>query len=217
MKLLLLGATGRTGKWVLEEALMRGHAVNAIVRDDSRIAPHPSLRLFKGSPSDELLLRAALEGCEGVINTLNISRTSDFPWAPLRTPPQFLSTVMQLLIAACKAQGVQRIVVTSAWGVGNSGGEIPGWFRWFINNSNIGVAYRDHEKGEALLAASGLRWTCVRPVGLTNGKKQRAVGVSLNGEPKPSLTISRRNLARFLLDELEEGKYEGRMPVVFGK
>ncbi|MEO0331023.1 MAG: hypothetical protein AAF223_04960, partial [Bacteroidota bacterium] len=45
------------------------------------------------------------------------------------------------------------------WGVADSINDIPKWFRWFIDNSNIGVAYQDHERQEKILSKSSLDWT----------------------------------------------------------
>ena len=53
--------------------------------------------------------------------------------------------------------GLRRLVLTSAWGAGETAAEIPGWFRWFIQNSNIGPAYRDHERQEALPGEVGMK------------------------------------------------------------
>lgn len=46
---------------------------------------HPSILVFEGTPAKEKVLGKAIEGCEMTISALNISRTCDFPWEPLRT------------------------------------------------------------------------------------------------------------------------------------
>ncbi len=219
MKLFLLGATGRTGRHVLELALERGHTVQALVRFPEKVAaaPHPNLRLFTGTPTDAEAAAQAMAGCEVVISTLNIARTSEFPWSPLRTPEDFLSQSLHNIIAGMRRHGLRRLVLTSAWGAGETAADIPGWFRWFIQNSNIGPAYRDHERQEALLLkTTDLDWTAVRPAGLVNTKKLDPPRVSFGGKPKPALTIGRRQLAKFLVDIAEDGRYVREMPVVSG-
>jgi len=214
-KVLLLGATGRTGKEVLYQALDRGYQVTALVRDSSKIViQSPNLQILEGDtriPSD---LNQALAGCEVVISCLNISRKSDFPWSALRTPENFLSLTMRCLINACKERGIKRLIFTSAWGVGDSRPYTPGWFAWFIDNSNLSAAYMEHERQEAMVKNSGLDWTIVRPVGLVNSKKTKPVKVFLNNEGKPSITISRKDTARFLLDSISDQKYFGAIPVI---
>lgn len=218
MKLLLLGATGRTGRHVLTEALQRGHEVHALVRDPSKVSVKSiGLVLFTGNPENRIALDKAIKGCDAVISTLNISRKSDFPWAPLRTPVDFLGNMLEHLIGLMRDEGINRLVLTSAWGVGDSRKEIPGWFRWFIDNSNVGKAYSQHEVQEQMLKESSLDWTAVRPVGLTNSNKIKTLLVSDKGSPKPRLTISRRHTARFLLDCIEETSYVKETPVISEK
>ncbi len=215
MKILILGATGRTGKLILEESLTQGYEVHCLVRDPKKVKDnHDHLKIFKGSPERISDLENALKGCDGILSALNISRESDFPWSKLRTPPTFLSQVMNNVITLAEKEGVQRLVVCSAWGVAETEQDTPFWFNWFIKNSNIGVAYKDHERQENLLKRSHLKWTIVRPSGLTNFKNKKDVITSYNNHPKPKLTISRKNVAKFMVSTLENKDFIGRTPVI---
>lgn len=130
MKLLLLGATGRTGKRMLKEALNQGYEINALVRDPGKIdSSLNGVRIFKGSPERIDDLAQAINGCDGILSTLNISRISDFPWSKLRTPPTLLSDVMKNVISLTEKNGPSRIIVCSAWGVAETESDIPNWFR----------------------------------------------------------------------------------------
>ena len=82
MKILVLGATGRTGKHIIEEALKRGHKISAIARNPEKLKDF-EIDITQGTPYDYETLEKAIIGCEAVINTLNVSRKSDNPWAPL--------------------------------------------------------------------------------------------------------------------------------------
>ncbi|MCE7991792.1 MAG: NAD(P)H-binding protein [Roseivirga sp.] len=218
MKILLLGATGRTGSHILTEALKRGYEVHALVRDPSKVKIQSiGLVLFTGNPENRMALAKAIEGCDAVVSALNISRVSDFPWARLRTPVDFLENMLTHLIELMSDEQIKRLVLTSAWGVGDSRKEIPGWFRWFIDNSNVGKAYSQHEIQENLLRNSNLDWTAVRPVGLTNRNKIKELVVSEQGKPRPRLTISRKHTAQFMLNCLEEASYIRATPVISEK
>ena len=215
MKILILGSTGRTGKLILEETLKQGYEVNCLVREPKKIKEnHNNLKLFKGSPEQISDLDNVVKGCDGIISTLNISRKSDFPWSKLRTPPKFLSDVMKNIVSLTEENGIKRIVVCSAWGVAETEKEIPIWFRWFIKNSNIGVAYKDHQRQENELKKSKLNWTIVRPTGLTNFKKEKRIIESYNNKPKPKLTISRKNVAKFMVNALRRDELIGQTPVI---
>jgi putative NADH-flavin reductase len=173
MKILLLGATGRTGRHLLQKLLKREHIVHALVRNKSKMKiVHENLFVTEGSPSDKDLLNNAMTGCEAILSALNISRNNDWPWSRLRTPKDFLSSVMKNIIELAPRHSIQRIIFTSAWGVAETGKDIPGWFRWFIEHSNIRYPYEDHARQEELLKQTSLRWTAVRAAGMINTKKK---------------------------------------------
>lgn len=215
-KILLLGATGRTGNEVLHLALRKGYQVNVLVRDKSKVNyDHSNLNTFEGDTRNQADLYQAISNCDACVSCLNISRKSDFPWAALRTPPDFLSVTMNNLIKICREKEIKRLVFTSAWGVGDSRPYIPAWFAWFIDNSNLSPAYLEHERQEALVRNSGLDWTIVRPVVLTNRQIYKTPKAILNFEQKPALTISRKETAEFIISALKDEKYVHKAPVIF--
>jgi putative NADH-flavin reductase len=218
MKIFLLGATGRTGKLVVGEALQRGHELNCLVRDAQKIrSAHGRLKIFEGSADRRSDLEAPMKNCEAIINVLNISRNSDFPWAKLRTSPTFLSDVMKNIIDLAAINEIKRIVSCSAWGVAETKKDLPSWFRWLIDNSNIGYTYEDHERQEKLLMNSTLSWTIVRPTGLTNFKKHQQIVESYNNEPKPRMIINRISLAKYMVEAITDESLIFRAPTISGR
>jgi putative NADH-flavin reductase len=214
-KILILGSTGRTGKYLLAEALARGFEVNVLVRDAKKITNlSEKLRIFEGNPSNKEDLAKALRGCTHVLSALNISRNSDFPWAGLRTPKDFLEKTIQNLIDLSKTNSLENVMVISAWGVAETKQDIPFWFRWMIDFTNVKYGYIGHEDQERLLKSSDLNWTIVRPVILTNSKIIKPVLVSLNNYPKPNYLISRINVANFMGDILEKSLYIKQTPTI---
>lgn len=218
-KIAVLGATGRTGIWVVKEALQRGYAVNALVREQSSLnIEHPDLTIVKGTPTALVDLKRVMDGCEAVLNALNISRKNEWwLWSELSSSPTFLSDVAQKLVELAPEMKVNRYLTVTAWGTGVTKEEIPGWFRFFINNTKIGITYLDHERQETIWEKSNLDWTVVRPVGLTNDTEEKPVGVLLETKnTKPAnMTISRRMVAQFMLDALEESTYIHQKPIIF--
>lgn len=200
MTILLLGATGRTGNELLGQVLQTGISIHAIVRRAANVSiSSPNLILFESQTLDEPVLRKAMSGCDAVLSTLSISRTSEFPWSPLRTPTHFLSDTLRNVLNVADELAVRRIILTTAWGVHETRQDLPFWFRWLIDYSNLGPAYRDHERQEQLLANSSCQWTIVRPVILTNTQTNKRVIISRQNTPAPHLTISRHTVARFML------------------
>ena len=118
MRLLILGASVRTGKYVLNESLNRGYEVNFLVRNRKAIdISNDRLNLIEGNPSDIKDLNKALKDCHLIINVLNVSTESDFPWSKLRSPSTFLSDVMGNIIERLNQRSIQRIIVCTAWAV----------------------------------------------------------------------------------------------------
>src|SRR3979409_1428120 len=71
MNLLVLGATGRTGRLVVEQALAADHGVTALVRSPEKLTlVHSNLRVVAGEATDKSALSEALEGADAVISTL---------------------------------------------------------------------------------------------------------------------------------------------------
>lgn len=216
MRVLLLGATGRTGKLALELLHAKQYDVHALVRDKRKMIPlSGKLQLFEGIPTDKSALLNAAKNCYAIVSLLNVSRNSDFPWSKLRTPTTFLSDTMKVLMEVAAEQRIQKVVVCTAWGVNETKKDLPGWFRWFIEHSNIGAAYADHERQEKILEASSINYVIVRPVGLTDSIKEKSIQTSQNNSPKPRLTISRLNTAKFIISQLIDSKFDRQAVTIF--
>lgn len=71
MKIALIGASGFVGSAILQEAVSRGHHVTAIVRDISKIAPHPQVRAVAVDAQDSQALAGIIEGHDRVISAYN--------------------------------------------------------------------------------------------------------------------------------------------------
>src|SRR5215470_1006865 len=112
MRILLLGATGRKGRLLLEQALDHGHIVHALVREKQKIKiERYNLTIFEGTPRDVTALQRAMQGCEAVLSALNISRKFEFPWSSLRTPKHFLSSTMDNIVTLSEKNSLRRVVV----------------------------------------------------------------------------------------------------------
>lgn len=215
MKILIIGATGRTGRLIVEEAVKQGYDLNVLVRDKNRVPFNSkSIKVYQGTPARRTDLAAAMQGCDLIISALGIARASDAPWSKLITPPKFITESMKNMIAEADQQNLKHFITVSAWGAGDTKKEIPFWLKWLINYTNLRPVYAEHESQEKLLAASDLRWTAVRPVALNDSKKKKTLKVSFNNSPKPSLQISRQSVAKFVVDIVKSDKYDRRSPTI---
>ncbi len=214
MKILILGANGRSGRRIVNEALRAGFSVHALVRNKKDLPEHQNLRIIEGSCLKRSDLDKALTGTVAVVSALNVSRKSDFPWSKLKSPTDLMSKTMEYLIPLLYAHGISRLLIISAAGTGDSRKVLPKWFAWLIDHSNIKYAYQDHERQEKLVRNSDLEWTILRPVGLSNSSKITRVCISKDGIPPPSMLISRDTLANYVIQTLEDNLHYQESPVI---
>jgi nucleoside-diphosphate-sugar epimerase len=113
MKILVLGATGGTGRLIVSDAVAKGHSVLAMVRSAAG-ADLPGAKLIEGDARDESTLGRALDGCKAVVSALGTGM--GFRKISL------LTDATRALIPAMTRSGVRRLVCISALGVGDSRG-----------------------------------------------------------------------------------------------
>jgi putative NADH-flavin reductase len=211
MKILILGITGRTGRLAAEEAIKRGHKVVGIARDPEKVTLN-DVKILKGTPYDLETVRKACIGSDAVIGTLSLLSLSQGIFGKIYTPLDILSVSMKNTVKVMKEQGIKRIVLMTALGVGDSEKELPRIARMLINLTNIKYSYIDHELEEKVLENSDLEWTIVRPVGLNNKNENLSIQYNLNGVGKIKNSISRNAVAHFMLDCIEKGDFIRQKP-----
>ncbi len=206
MKILLLGATGRTGNIILKKAIKDGHKVTAIVRDKGKLYGI-NAEIIEGTPYDRDTVLSAVKGCDAVISTLNVSRTSDNPWAKLRAPKDLISKSVKNAIEGMKSYNVKRIIVISTLGAGDSKNRMPLLFNLFISMTNLKYAFKDHTRQEEILERSDRDWTVIRLPMLTADAGENEVLVNMGDGTKLNRNVNRETVARFILNILNEEKY----------
>lgn len=204
MNVAIFGATGMTGRFVLEEALARGHKVTALVRDPDKLeVDAENLELITGDVLDPDAVEKAIIGQDATVAVLGagMGRTR------LRTDGN------RNIVEAMQHQGVRRLVTMSIFGLGDSAKKLPLYWRLLVKPLILRNAYRDHAGQEAVVAASDLDWTLTRPVSLRDveptGRYQDGPAAAMG---KITLKIGLTDFARFTLDQLESDKYLRRRP-----
>jgi len=211
MKIFILGASGRTGGIFTRLAAAKNHQLTALIRNKPAAAI-PGVHYVEGLPTDGQLLTESLQGMDAVVVSLNINRTSDNPFAKVISPLTLISDSVMAVIPAMEKNGVKRIITISASGVGDSWNDMYLIARLLIRYSNIWKAYEDHERQEQLIRKSALDWTIVRPV-LLNDKDSDGYKTTM-GKPLGG-GISRKAVAKFILDALESEQFAGDCVTLF--
>jgi len=207
-RVLIVGATGGTGRQLVAQALERGYAVTALVRDPSRLkAEHPQLTVVQGDVLDAATVEAAMRGQEAVLSALGHKR--------FIYPTRILSEGTRNILRAMATHGVPRLVCETSLGIGDSAGRMGLYFTFFLLPMILPFYFSDKARQERIIAESNVEWVIVRPGVLTNGEKR---GRSRHGRHVGSflwtVRISRADVADFMLNQLESDSYLRTAPGV---
>ena len=218
-RVAIFGATGRTGKHLVQQVIDRDMIPVCLVRDKSRVIKVSGEKpvVVIGSPLEYQDVQTTIDGCDYILVALNISRKSDWPWSKVVSPGYLLDKSMKNIVQAMKERKLRRVITVSAWGAGESYQEVNWLFRFLINKTNVGIAYAGHKDQERVLRQSELDWTSVRPVGLNNNDQHREILVRINKEDPLKMTISRKDVAKFMLDILDNKQYFCNYPAISNK
>jgi putative NADH-flavin reductase len=198
MKVVVFGATGRTGKLLVEGALARGHDVTAFARAPDKLgALRARVRVVQGDVLDGGAVSDAVDGQDAVLVTLGV--------AMKKGDPAVNAQGTLNAIRSMQRYGVRRLVVLSAGGTQQGHDPNLSWtFERVLKPLFLKHAFADLRRMETSVRQSELDWTIVRAAGgLTDGPARGGYrvepGYSLPGGTK----ISRADVAAFMLDELE--------------
>ena len=205
MKVLVLGATGGSGRLIVGDAIAAGHRVVALVRSTVGAAL-PGAEVIEGDVRDGATLGRALEGCDAVVSALGTGMG-------LRKV-SLLTDVTRALVAAMARGGVRRLVCLSALGVGDSGGHGGFVFDRLFQPLLLAQAYRDKDRQEAAIRASSLEWVIVRPAKLTDGPARGVVRAVVELAGIRGGKIARADVARFVVEQLAADTWLRRTPVL---
>ncbi len=207
-RVLIVGATGGTGRQLVTQALERGYAVTALVRDSSRFqVDHPQLTVIQGDVLDQGSVEAAMRGQEAVLSALGHKR--------FFYPTRILSNGTLNILRAMETQRVPRFVCETSLGIGDSAGRMGLYYTFFVIPVILPFYFWDKTRQERMIAQSNVEWVIVRPGVLTNSDKR---GRLRQGRPVGSflwtVRISRADVADFMLDQLVSDKYLRTAPGV---
>jgi putative NADH-flavin reductase len=201
MKIVVFGASGRTGSLIVEQALDAGHKVVAYIRKAGSIKfQHPNLKICIGNLTENLRIRDAITGADVCISALGGKSLTQHA-------SEFIAGIHHI-VTTMEEVGVKRFIYLSSMGAGESRSDMCACARLVLADFMLRIPLADHTNNEIRIAKSLLQWTVVRPGSLNNGPIDKNIKVICK---KVSLltntSVSRASVAAFMLKQLKDKKY----------
>ena len=206
MRVLVIGAAGKTGKLVVERAVAAGHTVTALVHQHEKPDAHKNedfpagVDIIHGDVLNPSRLNQVMTGQNAVIDT--IGGTTPYRETDLETSSAIA------IINAMKAAGAKRLLVISSLGVGDSLQHAGFFYEHILMPTFLRGSIPDKQNMESAVDHSGLEFVIVRPPVLSDSDAKGSVLV-VEGEEKAS-SLTRADLAQFLVHQLQSSQYLGQ-------
>jgi putative NADH-flavin reductase len=202
INVVVLGAAGRTGRLIVTEALRSGHHVTAAVRNPASVTAAPGLRVERADVRDADSLRAVINGHDAVVSAIGPSG---------RKADDLYSDGARATVSAMRATGVERLLSITSVGVRPDDPHHAWWYRGLIRPLGADL-YADMARMEQIVRDSDLDWTFVRPTYLQDREPTGSYRATDNSTPKGGWRITRTDVARFIVEELDAHRWSRRAP-----
>jgi putative NADH-flavin reductase len=192
MRIAVFGASGKTGRLVVDRGLERGHEMVAFVRDASRFdRSHERLEIVAGDSRDPERVVAALRGSDAAVSVLSLEGPQDEPQH---------SEATRVIVEVALAEGVRRVVVTANNHV----------FHDDEVQTELAAFAREHRRNRELLRSSVLDWTIVASPTLADEPGPGSYSATIDGKAAGRRT-ARDELATAALDALGHDDWIGHV------
>lgn len=199
MNICLLGATGRVGSVILENAISNHLSVQAVVRDSKKLTHEaPSLTVIEGNVLDEAVIAYSIERSDAVISALNTDGSIT------------LSSSLPFIIKHMRNNGIKRIITIGTAGILQAR-SAPHLYRFQSSESKRKSTKdaEEHLKAFLLLKDSGLDWTVVCPTYLPVGERIGTYRFEKDFLPENPSSISIYDTGDFAFQQLFSDEFIG--------
>lgn len=207
MKVLVLGATGATGRLIVSRARAKGHDVVALVRSTAKAGDLAGAELIEGDARNAVALTRAIAGCDAVISSLGT------PMSPFREVT-LLSTATHALVGVMAAHDIRRLVCITGLGAGDSRGHGGFFFDRLFLPLMLRKVYEDKDRQEDAIRSSGLDWTIVRPTVLNDKPARGRIRALTDLSGMHGGTITRADVADFVVQQLTADTWLRKAPLI---
>jgi len=207
MKLAVLGATGRTGRLLVEQALGQGHQIRALVRNPEKLGTlRPKVETVAGDATRAEDVERLVAGCDAVISTLGHTAG---------TSADMQTTATRNVLHAMRRHGARRLISLTGAGVPDTHDE-PGFVEKLFHVALRIFAKKVQEdaiRHAEAIRSSDLDWTIVRVPMLRDGPGGHEIKVGYAGKG-PGTKIERPDVARFMLQQLTDDEWVKKSPMI---
>ena len=211
MKVVIFGATGFSGKAILQEALHKGYQVTILVRNAKAVSlQNKNLTIVEGNVLDNIAVNKVLQNQDAVIQCLGVNGKGD------GKPTTFVSDANKIIIDEMAKSNVKRLVAMSIAGSGNSIIFVP----WIVRKivlpyfmKWLQVLIDDKNRMEPMIMNSNLDWTIVRCAGILDKPAKGKVTHNLTGK-NLKFSISLPDMANFMVAQLTDKTYVKQAPSI---
>jgi len=207
MKILVLGATGATGRLIVAKAIAEGHNVVALVRSKAKADDLTGAELIEGDARDAAALTRAMAGCDAVVSSLGTAMS------PFREVTM-LSTATRALVGVMERQNIRRLVCITGLGAGDSRGHGGFFFDRLLLPLLLRKVYEDKDRQEDAIRGSTLDWTIVRPMVLNDKPPRGRIKALTDLSGVHGGTIARADVADFVVQQLTADTWLRKSPLI---
>lgn len=205
VRVVVFGGTGRTGRLIVEQALLDGHRVTVAARHPEGAGLPPAVRVVRADVQDPASVAAAVRDQDALVLAIS---------SPARTPGTLYSDAARNVVAAAEVAGVTRAVVISSGGVDRDDPGLPFWYRRILIPMVMSSLYAEMGEMEKVITRSTLDWTIVRASYLQDRTATARYRVEEGRTPRRGWKLSRADLARFVVDQLDSDRWLRAIPTL---
>jgi putative NADH-flavin reductase len=210
MKIIVFGATGGTGKLIVSQALAKGHSVTVLVRNPEGLPQDPHLRVIQGDVFDFATVVDAVRGHRAVLSALGARGR--------KKADAVLAQAIANILEGMRQEYVTRLIVLGASGIHRDHGKYQNALTnaalWVAKKTVLKHPFVDQAAQERLLAASDVDYTIVRAPRLLDGPFTGTYRVLPDALPPGALSISRADVADFMLQQLTDPRFHRQGPYI---
>lgn len=211
MHILVIGASQGVGLETVKALLADGHHVRAFARSAAKIdLEHPQLEKFSGDALERASVAKALAGVDTVVQTLGVAMSFE----TLTRGTSLFSRATRILVDLMRGQGPRRLVSVTGIGAGDSRGHFGILYDGVMFPLMLKRIYDDKDVQERMIKDSGLDWTIARPGVLVSSPVTGRYRALADPRAWQFKTIARADVARFIADEVRDGAFIHKTPVV---